>query len=190
MRVFFSIFYRGIMAIKPTIYKLRTTLSDSDRNIYDTVNLTIAQHPSENIERMMARILAYCLNLEEELAFTKGLGAVEEPDLWIRTLDDRLRLWIDIGEPSFERVRKATRVSEQVKVYSFNSKSDTWWTLNQEKLSGTDVSVYQFPWVEIEQLAKLIKRSMDISVTISGGTAYISADTGDCQVSWSTLQSR
>lgn len=178
------------MAIKPTIYKLRTTINDSDRNIYDTAQLTIAQHPSENIERMVARILAYCLNFEEYLRFTKGLSAVEEPDLWIKTLDGRLSLWIDIGEPNPERIRKAARTCSRVKIYTFNTKSDTWWSLNQEKLSGINVSVYQFQWAEIENLAKYIKRSMDISITISGGTAYISTQTDDCQVSWSTLQSR
>lgn len=176
------------MAIKPTIYKLRTTINDSDRNFYDTLGLTVAQHPSEKIERMMARILAYCINYEERLSFTKGLSAVEEPDIWLRTLDDRLSMWIDIGEPSDDRIRKATRVAAQVKVYSFNTKSDTWWELSRDKLSKLPVSVYQFQWAEIEDFAKLIKRSMDLDITITGGTAYISAITGDCQVSWQVLQ--
>ncbi|MDH5572857.1 MAG: YaeQ family protein, partial [Gammaproteobacteria bacterium] len=35
------------MALKPTIYKLRISLSDLNRDYYDTLNLTIAQHPSE-----------------------------------------------------------------------------------------------------------------------------------------------
>lgn len=176
------------MALKPTIYKLRTNISDSDRNIYNTINLTIAQHPSETLERMMARTLAYCLNYEDHLVFTKGLGAVEEPDIWAKTLDDRLSLWIDVGEPSYERIRKASRLSPRVMIYTFNSKSDTWWLQNQEKLSTLNVCVCQFAWREIEQLAKLVRRSMELSVTISGGTAYISLGTSDCQVSWTILQ--
>jgi uncharacterized protein YaeQ len=50
------------MALKPTIYKLKIALSDLDRNIYEALNLTIAQHPSETLERMMVRVLAYCIN--------------------------------------------------------------------------------------------------------------------------------
>lgn len=80
------------MAIKPTIYKLKIALAGSDRDYYDTLNLIIAQHPSETRERMMARVLAFCLNAQESLVFTKGLSAAEEPDIRARTLDDRLLL--------------------------------------------------------------------------------------------------
>ncbi|CAG36019.1 YaeQ family protein [Desulfotalea psychrophila] len=178
------------MALKPTIYKLRINIADGDRDYYETISLTIAQHPSENLERMMARVLAFCINSEEYLTFTKGLSAVEEPDIWARTLDDRLSFWIDIGEPAVERIRKATRVSPRVRVYTFNSKSDTWWSQNQEKFKELAVSVYQFPWPEIQELATLVKRSMELSVTITGDTAYISAPAGDCQVSCLCLQSK
>jgi len=74
------------MAIKPIIYKLRIALSDLERNYYDSLSLTVALHPSETIERMMARVIAYCINAQEGLAFTKGLSAVDEPDIWVRTL--------------------------------------------------------------------------------------------------------
>ncbi len=47
------------MALKPTIYKLKITLADIDTAYYDTLSLTIAQHPSETLERMMARVLAF-----------------------------------------------------------------------------------------------------------------------------------
>ena len=57
------------MAIKPTIYKFRLTLSDFCREHYDTLDLTVALHPSETIERMLARVLAYCVNAQPQLAF-------------------------------------------------------------------------------------------------------------------------
>jgi uncharacterized protein YaeQ len=60
------------MALKPTIFKLQISLSDLNRNYYDTLNLTLAQHPSETVERMMARVLAFCINAQERLVFTKG----------------------------------------------------------------------------------------------------------------------
>jgi len=80
------------VALKPTIYKFNIALSDLNRNYYDSLNLTVAQHPSENTERMMMRVLAFCLNAQEQLTFTKGLSAIEEPDLWVRSLDDQLLL--------------------------------------------------------------------------------------------------
>ncbi|MBA3007760.1 MAG: YaeQ family protein [Proteobacteria bacterium] len=176
------------MALKPTIYKLKITLADTDRDYYDTLTLTVAQHPSETLERMMARVLAFCLNAQEYLVFTKGLCAVEEPDIWARTLDDRLSLWIDVGEPTVERIKKASRLSPAVKVYSFNSKSDTWWTQGQAKFNELPVSVVQFPWESIQELAALVKRTMNLSVTITGDTAYVGAEDAECSVSWVSLQ--
>ena len=122
------------MAIKPTIYKLKISLSDLDRHYYDTLNLTLAKHPSESIERMMVRVIAFCINAQEHLSFTKGLSAIDEPDIWVRTLDDQIALWIDIGEPSVERIKKSSSLAPAVRVYSFNTKSDVWWDQAKEKI--------------------------------------------------------
>lgn len=176
------------MALKPTIYKANIALSDMDRNHYDTLTLTIAQHPSENLERMMARLLAFCINAQENLIFSKGLSTPDEPDIWARSLDDQLRLWIDLGEPDAQRIKKASRIADQVRVYSFNSKSDVWWELEGKKFSGLKVEVYQFEWQQVQALALLVSRTMDLSVTITDATAYISAEKGDCVVSWRALQ--
>ena len=176
------------MAIKPKIYKSRITLSDIDRDYYDTLNLTIAQHPSETLERMMVRVLAFCINAQEHLVFTKGLCAVDEPDIWVRTLDDRLALWIDVGEPAVDRIKKATRLSPAVKVYSFNSKSDVWWSQGRARFNELPVSVFQFQWTSIQALADLVQRTMDISITITGDSAYVAAESGECEVSWVPLQ--
>ena len=44
------------MALKPIIYKLKISLNNTDRNYYDSLNLTVANtHP-----KPMARILAFC----------------------------------------------------------------------------------------------------------------------------------
>ena len=175
------------MALKPTIYKFKIALTDLNRNYYDTLNLTIAQHPSETLERMMARMLAFCINAQESLSLTKGLSTVEEPDLWAHSPDGRIALWIDIGEPAPERIKKATRLAERVKVYSFNSKSNIWWIQEQAKFNALAASIFQFQWPDIQALAKLAQRTMDISVTISEQSAYVAAESGECEIGWVSL---
>jgi len=176
------------VAIKPTIYKFRISLSDLNRNYYDTLNLTIALHPSETLERMMARVLAYCLNGQEHLSLTRGLSEVDEPEIWLRSLDGQILLWIDIGEPSVERIKKATHISHSVKVYSFNSKSSVWWEQEKNKLMCLNASIYQFEWQNIQQLATLVQRTMDFSVTITGDSAFVATQSGECEINWSTLK--
>ncbi len=176
------------MALKPTIYKFEIALTDLDRNHYDTLNLTIAQHPSETLERMMVRVLVFCINAEEHLSFTKGLSAAEEPDIWSHTLDGQISLWIEVGEPAVDRIRKARRLAPAVKVYSFNSKSDVWWTQGQAKFNELKVCFFQFQWESIQSLAALAQRTMELSITITGNSAYVAADSGQCEVSWKPLQ--
>lgn len=178
------------MAIKPTIYKARISLSDLERDYYDSISLIIAQHPSETLERMMVRVLAYCINAQEGIELTKGLDEVEEPDLWVRTMDEQTNLWIDVGEPAPDRVKKACNRSRAVKVYSFNTKSDVWWSQGEAKFSRLNASVYRFPWESIAALALLVERTMDLSVTITGDSAYVAANRGEIEVTWEVLQSR
>ncbi|RKF18797.1 YaeQ family protein [Alginatibacterium sediminis] len=176
------------MALKPTIYKMRVALSDLERNYYDALNLTVAQHPSETLERMMARMLAYCIHAQENLEFTKGLSAIEEPDIWARELDESISLWIEVGEPNVDKIKKASRIAKQVVVYTFNSKSNVWWQQEQGKMGYLKAEVRQFDWSSIQSLAALVGRTMELSVTITGNSAYISVAEHAIDISWTTLQ--
>ena len=175
------------MAIKPTIYKLDIALSDMEREHYDRLNLTIALHPSETLERMMVRVLAFCLNAQENLSFAKGLSTAEEPDIWGKTLDDQIELWIEIGEPSVERIKKATHIAKNVRIYCFNHKSDTWFAQARTKLEGMKAEIFQFQWAQIQNLAGLAERTMKLSVTVSGNSAFVATNLGECDVSWNRL---
>jgi len=176
------------MALKPTIYKFRIALADINRDYYDSLHLTIAQHPSENTQRMMARVLAFSINAQPDLVFTKGLSSIEEPDIWHKTLDDQISLWIDVGEPDPERVKKSTRLARNVRIYSFNTKSDVWWKQNASKLNLLKAEVVRFDADAIETFATYTKRTMDMSIMLTGNSAFISTENGDCEVQWIELK--
>ena len=178
------------MALKPTIFKMNINRADLNNEIYDTLNLTVAQHPSETLERMMARVMAYCLNAQEFLSFTKGLSVADDPDIWAKSLSDEFLLWIDVGEPAFDRIKKACRQAKAAKVYSFNTKSDVWWKQSQSDFAKIDVEVYQFEFSQIQALTKLVKRSMDLSVTISGDSLYVAGDSAECEITCHELQTK
>ena len=162
-------------------------MSDLNRNYYDTLNLTVAQHPSETLERMMARVLAFCFNAHEYLAFTKGLSEPNEPDIMAHSLDGQLEMWIDVGEPAVDRIKKATRLSKTVKVYSFNSKSSVWWHQAKDRLSVLRASFFQFDWESIKLLAGMVNRTMDFSITITGTSSFVATEVGECEVECTKL---
>lgn len=178
------------MALKPTIYKFNLAVSNLDSDKYETLKLVVAQHPSESLERMMARVLAFSLNIQDRLTFTKGLSTPNEPDIWCKRLHDGIDLWIDVGEPAVERIKKASRVTQHVKVYSFNSKSNVWWSQCQAGMQALAVEVTQFDAKEIITLAGLVERTMDISLTISGGSIYLACERGNAEIHPIVLQAR
>jgi uncharacterized protein YaeQ len=65
------------MALKATVYKAQVQIADMDRHYYETHALTLARHPSETDERMMVRLLAFCLFAGDRLAFGTGQTTVE-----------------------------------------------------------------------------------------------------------------
>ena len=84
------------MATKATIYKALLNIANMDTNYYNEHNLTLALHPSETELRLMARVIAFILNANDDLAFCKGISEDDEPDLWEKDLDGSIKLWIDL----------------------------------------------------------------------------------------------
>ena len=177
------------MALKPTIFKMNINVSDLDNDVYETIALTVAQHPSETTERMVTRILAYVLNNQEFLSFTTGLSEADDPDIWAKNYSDEFLLWVDVGEPAFDRIKKAARQAKVAKVYTFNTKSGVWWKQSQKDFATIKAEVYQFEFEQIQQFAALVERTMDFSITITDGVFYIAANKGSCEVNLTTLQS-
>jgi uncharacterized protein YaeQ len=69
------------MAANATIFRAELQVSDMDRHYYATHALTLARHPSETDERLMARLLAFALHADERLEFARGASSDDEPDL-------------------------------------------------------------------------------------------------------------
>lgn len=176
------------MALKPTIFKFDVSLSDVDCGRYEHLNLTVAQHPSETAERMMARLLAFCLNADAGLAFAGGLASAEEPDIWLRGLDGQVIKWIDVGEPSLDRLRKASRMAREVLVYSFNTKSDLWWARVGAKAQMPNLSIIQFDWSHLQQFTGLLQRTLSLSIGVTDQSAFIAAMEDSIEVEWRTLK--
>jgi len=162
------------MALKPTIYKAQIALADSDRGVYDDLSLTLARHPSETLERMTARLLAFCLNAQDGLEFTRGLSTVEEPDLWRHSDSGEIDHWIEVGQPEEPRLRKACGRARRVSVYAFGKSCATWWKLNGEAIAALPrLQAWQLPWPEVVATAALLDRTVRLAVSIAGGVIYL-----------------
>lgn len=174
------------MALKPTIFKVNLQLSDMNRHVYESLSLTVAQHPSETLTRMMVRILVYGLNYHRDLSFTKGLSATDEPELWQVSPSGEVEHWIELGQASPERLRKGVSRAQQISLYAYGSETDIWWQKHQQAITQLPkVSVWQLPAEQLSPLEDMASRNMDLSLMITDDTLMLSSAEHTCEV---TLQ--
>ncbi len=162
------------MALKATIYKAELAIADMTRHYYQTHSLTLAQHPSETIERMMLRLVAFTLCADERLVFGKGISEDSEPDLWQHNLSGEIELWVELGLPDEKLLRRASHRAKQGLVLAYGGTVvDKWWKdaqKNAQELSNLTVVAIKAD--ESAALAKLCQRSMQLQCTIQEGQLW------------------
>src|SRR5438477_13155454 len=102
------------MALSASIYNIEIDHADSDRGVYESLELRVARHPSESEEYFVTRILAYSLEYAEGIEFSHGISDPDEPTISVRDLTGALKAWIEIGNPDPARLHKASKASPRV----------------------------------------------------------------------------
>jgi len=162
------------MALPATIYKATIALSDIDRGRYKSLTATVAQHPSETEERLVARLLAYALFSEDDLAFTRGLCASDEPELWVKGGDNRVQLWVEVGLPDSDRIVKASRHSERVALLACGRAFSNWEQQHLPKLTKiVNLTVIGIDQPFLAAVVRRLERSVAWSITITEGVCYL-----------------
>jgi uncharacterized protein YaeQ len=159
------------MALKATIVKAELQVSDMDRHYYASHNLTLAQHPSETDERLMARLLAFALHADERLEFGRGLSDEDEPALWRRDYTGEIEQWIELGQPDESRLRKACGRAQQVVVVNYGGRvAEVWWNKNAAALARLkNLTVLDIDADSIDAITALLDRSMRLTAMIQDG---------------------
>lgn len=163
------------MALTATIYNFDIDLADSDRSVYETIALRVAQHPSESDEYLIGRVLAYLLEYREGIAFSRGVSEPEEPMISIRDLTGRITTWIEIGTPDAARLHKASKAAERVVVYCHKDPSQWLKQLAGANIHRADeMSIYAIDRTLIAELVSRLDRRMAFSVSITDRELYVS----------------
>jgi uncharacterized protein YaeQ len=163
------------MALSATIYVFDITLSNSDRGVYETLELRVARHPSETEHYLLTRVLAYCLEHAEGIAFSNGLSDPDVPAIAIRDLTGALRVWIDIGAPEAARLHKASKAAPRVVVYTHKNAQQLATRLASERIHRMeDLELYAIDPELLDALAKRLERRMSFTLTVSDQHLYLS----------------
>jgi uncharacterized protein YaeQ len=164
------------MARGATIYRAQLEVSLVDRDLYAERTMSVARHPSETLERTLARVLAFALRIDEGLEFGRGVSATDEPDLWSREGDGRVREWIEVGQPDGKRLVKAARQSQRTILFAFGDGIGRWRAAQLDSIEAPDnLSVARIDDVFLANLAARSDRQLRWSLTLHEGVVFLSA---------------
>lgn len=162
------------MAIGSTIHTFTVQLSDVDRGVYDELQLRVARHPSETAPYMLTRVLAYCLEYEEGIAFSEGVAATDEPAVMVKDLTGALVAWIEVGAPDAARLHTGSMKAERVAVYTHRDPDKVSAAWAGKRIHRADeVLLHSFDPGFIERVAGGLERRSTATLTRTEGRVYL-----------------
>ena len=162
------------MALTATIYNFDVELADMDRHVYESLALRVARHPSESAEYLVARVIAYLLEFEAGIEFSRGVSSPDEPAIAIRDLTGALTAWIDVGTPDAERLHKASKMARRVAVYTHKDPAQFLKQLAGKKIHNAEtLELYAIDRAMVSALVAHLDRRVALSVSVSDRELYV-----------------
>ena len=155
------------MGTTATIFRFQVELSDIDRGVYESLDLRVAQHPSEETERMVVRVLARAVAHEAGLEFGRGISNQEDAGIWAHDMTGQVVTWIDLGIPSADRLHRASKLCSKVLVFTDKSETALLKEWRKRKIHKAEtIQVHRLPADLVMELAHGMERRVNWYVTI------------------------
>ena len=155
--------------------RFELALSDTDRGVYESLDLRAAQHPSETDRYLVTRVVARALEHDEGVDFTRGLNVDDEPAIWRRDLRGDLLAWIEVGTPSVERLHRALKACERVAVYGWHRVPDLARAVAEfDAHRKHELALFAIDPAFLDRVAEKLDRVNRWELSVTGGTVYLS----------------
>lgn len=162
------------MALTSTIHTFDIALADSDRGVYEDLSIRAARHPSETDEFLWTRVLAYCLEYEEGIGFSKGVSDGDEPAIAVRDPAGRYKAWIEVGAPDADRLHRGAKGADRVAVYSTRDWHSVKRQLEGKRIHrGEEIPFYVLDGALLDELVSLLDRRMSLHLAVTGRQLYL-----------------
>lgn len=162
------------MAAGATIHTFDVQWADMDRGVYDDFALRVARHPSETDAYMLTRVLAYCMEYDEGIAFSEGISSTQEPAVLVRDPTGQVTVWIEVGAPDAERLHHAGKSAERVAVYTHRDPARLMTTWAGKRIHrAQDVVVRSFDPGFIDSAVAAIERRNVLTLSLTEGQLYL-----------------
>lgn len=162
------------MALGATMRRFEIALSDTDRGVYEQLDLRVAQHPSESDRYLVARVIARVLEHDERVEFGRGVSTDEEPAIWQRDLRGDLVAWIEVGAPSPDRLHKASKSGARIAVYAWKDPAGLAAAIVEEKVHRADeIAIYGLDPAFLDAIAAGLERTNRWEMSVAGGEIFL-----------------
>ncbi len=162
------------MAAGAMMYNFAVQLADVDRGVYDELALRVARHPSETDAYMVTRVLAYCLEYEEGIAFSEGISSTDEPAVLVRDLTGKLTTWIEVGAPDAARLHYASKLADRTTIYTHRDPVKVIAAWDGKKIHQLEqITLQSFDPGFVDAAVAALERRNAITVTRSDGRLYL-----------------
>ncbi|MEU1985602.1 YaeQ family protein [Nocardia sp. NPDC019395] len=169
------------MAIGATLHTFTLQLSDVDRGVYEELDLRLARHPSETAEFLFTRLLAYCLEYEEGIAFSDGgVSSTDEPAVLVRDLTGRLTAWIEVGAPDAERIHRGSKLTGRAAIYTHRDPAKVLASLTGKRIHRAEtIPLYSLDRGFVDTAAAALERRNTATISVTERQLYLELNGAD-----------
>jgi uncharacterized protein YaeQ len=162
------------MAAGATIHTFEVQLADMDRGVYEQFSVRAARHPSETEAYLVTRLLAYCLEYQEGIAFSEGISATDEPAVLVRDLTGKLLVWIEIGAPDAPRLHTGSKAAERTVVYTHRDPAKVAAPWAGAKIHrAEDILLHSFDPGFVDAAVEALDRRNTVTLTVTESQLYL-----------------
>jgi uncharacterized protein YaeQ len=163
------------MALTSTIHQFEISLSDIDRGVYEELAIRVARHPSESMDFFLTRVLAYCLEYQEGIVFSKGgISDGDAPAIQVIDPTGLVLSWIEVGMPDSDRLNKAAKGAGRVAVYPHKSLRAFLRLLEGKRIHrAAEIEVHAIDPAILAGLEPEVDRRTNFHLSVSGREIYL-----------------
>lgn len=165
------------MSLPEIRFQFRVSLSDPERGVdVQQKVLNLSLHPSETLERLYLRLLAWAIFWSPGLVFGPGLSDPDAPALEERDLDGRRTTFLTIDPPTVEKLAFAVRHNKGARVGAIFGSAGAVRRFLDSDPTPHGIDTVEFVRVDerfLEQLAACDERRYDVSITIVEDALYV-----------------
>lgn len=174
------------MALPSNLYRFKIELSHLDKNLYQSLDFRLAQHPSESLDYLLTRVFAYALAYEEGLEISAvGLADPDAPALSRANPRGGFHRWIEIGNPSNRKIHKAAKASDRVQIFTYKDPQVLLNEMAREDIfRKNEIQIFSIPSPFLKQLQDRLEKENRWNLVFNDGVLMVSNEqfSEECEV--------